>query len=97
MYVWDEITGKTNPVTDAIPVDCPWPKEEEGWEMEAVVDLPDGTRIVIERDGRAHQAVIVTQPATDYSKIETLNDSDLLAVADITLDEISHRDITWER
>jgi hypothetical protein len=74
MWVWDEISGEAKAVTDAHPVDCPldWeghPQTEQasrfnasGWESQHVLDLPDGTRIVIESDERAHTAVLVTQP-----------------------------------
>jgi hypothetical protein len=70
--VWDEISNEARPVTDAHPVECPldwdslrhreWMLNCSGWKTDHVIDLPDGTRIVLESDDRAHTAVIVTQP-----------------------------------
>jgi len=75
MWQWDEIQGVTRPVDDANPIESPldWSgtlyswldgeptKNSSGWQTDHVIDLPDGTRIVIESDERAHTSVLITQ------------------------------------
>jgi hypothetical protein len=67
MYVWDEICQEAKLVTDANPGIESWePGAADAelmpwyWRTDHVIDLPDGTRIVIESDNRAHTAVWVT-------------------------------------
>jgi hypothetical protein len=77
MWVWDEISGECKPLTDRHPLDCSVDgiigevpdMIKDGafcdWQMDHVIDLPDGTRLVIESDERAHTAVIIVQPEGD--------------------------------
>lgn len=72
IFQWDEISGEVRTI-DApwfqevdpqlfgeIPFmiqDGVW----TDWQVDHVVDLPDGTRVVIESDERAHTSVFVTK------------------------------------
>lgn len=65
IYQWDEISGEaivcngggafSDPVPQT-PVD-----RDMGWTNDHVIDLPDGTRVVIDSDERGHKTIWVTK------------------------------------
>jgi hypothetical protein len=77
IFVWDEISCEVRPLREdgSNALDQPACVDRIGevpqliedghwadWQVDHVIDLPDGTRIVIESDDRAHTAVLVTTP-----------------------------------
>lgn len=67
IWVWDEMTGGEAHQADGLDDPTGWQDGQldelnrSSWQVEHVIDLPNGMRIVIERSTRGHSAVLVTQ------------------------------------
>lgn len=74
IWVWDEISDESKPVVDNQEYPNPIgdgniiggfaeatiDRDLGGWAMQDVADFPNGVRVVIESDGRAHTAIWLT-------------------------------------
>lgn len=77
IYQWDEITCDVHtiaeensefrhlvePLAEAVPeYGIEGPTSDLPWRVQHVIDLPDTTRIVVERSDRNHLSIIITTP-----------------------------------